>query len=199
MTLKLFELLLVKGNEHILHNLVLRNLLGRSYVLDPVDSGHPSPTASVNGRHTDGQEDRPTQDGSQLDETVPRKEEGSVTDSVSDVGTTKKDLQKVEDEVSGQNQPKEVEKSNDGAESESITDSPSGAELTSETGLEAVAGNKDDAVDDALATGDFETALPSGHSKTESDSNSKAEDGGTGDHIGAAVTHVANDSFEGSF
>lgn len=33
-SLKLFETLLLKPDEHVIHNLVLRNLLGRAYYLD---------------------------------------------------------------------------------------------------------------------------------------------------------------------
>ena len=44
-TLKLFETMLTKPNEHIMNNLVLRNLLGRGYVaIETADSGHHSPT-----------------------------------------------------------------------------------------------------------------------------------------------------------
>ena len=53
-TLKLFETLLTKPNEQIINNLVLRNLLGRSYVtVETIDSGHHSPTPDEQGHHHD--------------------------------------------------------------------------------------------------------------------------------------------------
>ena len=53
-TLKLFETLLTKPNEQIINNLVLRNLLGRSYVtMETIDSGHHSPTPNEQGHHHD--------------------------------------------------------------------------------------------------------------------------------------------------
>ena len=53
-TLKLFETLLTKPNEQIINNLVLRNLLGRSYVtMETIDSGHHSPTPDEQGHHHD--------------------------------------------------------------------------------------------------------------------------------------------------
>ncbi len=56
-TWKLFETLILKQDGFILHNLVLRNLLGRSYLsTDTLDSGHHSPTP--------GTEESPHGDGS---------------------------------------------------------------------------------------------------------------------------------------
>ncbi|XP_061171517.1 FHF complex subunit HOOK interacting protein 2A-like isoform X2 [Saccostrea echinata] len=63
-TLKLFDTLLQKDDEHIIHNLVLRNLLGRNYYktspeINEQDKGENSPT--TNGISENGEEDTCTE------------------------------------------------------------------------------------------------------------------------------------------
>lgn len=66
-TLKLFETIIQKPNEHIMHNLVLRNLLGRGYALpedvpaesQAEDNADSTDSALANGELEDSGSDGP--------------------------------------------------------------------------------------------------------------------------------------------
>ena len=67
--LKLFETLLLKPAPHIIHNLVLRNLLGRDYTSDPIpELGTPRHSQSQTDSQADSTESRTDDSGIVLPE-----------------------------------------------------------------------------------------------------------------------------------
>lgn len=66
MTLKLFDTLLQKDDDHIIHNLVLRNLLGRTYI-----SPHPVTAEAADHQGKEDNSSNRSSDGKEGEQLLP--------------------------------------------------------------------------------------------------------------------------------